>query len=26
MDVIVKVINKERDHSRDVVEALLDSE
>lgn len=26
MDVIVKCISKERDHARDVVEALLDSE
>lgn len=26
MDIIVKCISKERDHARDVVEALLDSE
>ena len=26
MDVIVRCISKERDHARDVVEALLDSE
>jgi len=26
MDIIVKVLSKERDHSREIVEAILDSE
>lgn len=26
MDIIVKVLNKERDHSREIVEAIIDSE
>jgi hypothetical protein len=26
MDIILKVLNKERDHAREVVEAIIDSE
>ena len=26
MDIIVKCLNKERDHARDIVEAIIDSE
>lgn len=26
MDIIIKVISKQRDHARDVVEAIIDSE
>jgi hypothetical protein len=26
MDIIVKVLSKERDHAREIIEALIDSE
>jgi len=26
MDIIVKVLSKERDHAREIVEAIIDSE